>query len=141
MGGGLQEGGIYIQTGATLTFEIRNDIFLLILQVIPMDEFNLHLTGDIHAITAATNLVAAQIDARYSRLNVDILVKIAAVNLVTAQIDTRYSNLTVDIHDIIAAPNLEAAQIDARYTRLTVDIHVKIHAITIVNLLAPSFRL
>lgn len=29
-----------------------------------MDEFNLHLTGDIHAITAANNLLAAQIDAR-----------------------------------------------------------------------------
>ncbi|XP_016917803.1 C-1-tetrahydrofolate synthase, cytoplasmic isoform X1 [Apis cerana] len=34
-------------------------------QVIPMEEFNLHLTGDIHAVTAANNLLAAQIDARY----------------------------------------------------------------------------
>lgn len=34
-------------------------------QVIPMDEFNLHLTGDIHAISAANNLIAAAIDARY----------------------------------------------------------------------------
>ena len=34
-------------------------------QVVPMDEFNLHLTGDIHAITAAHNLVAAAIDARW----------------------------------------------------------------------------
>ncbi|XP_078482334.1 C-1-tetrahydrofolate synthase, cytoplasmic-like [Ciona intestinalis] len=33
-------------------------------QVIPMDEFNLHLTGDIHAITAANNLLAAAVDAR-----------------------------------------------------------------------------
>ncbi|CAF1929483.1 unnamed protein product [Brassica napus] len=33
-------------------------------QVIPMDEFNLHLTGDIHAITASNNLLAAAIDAR-----------------------------------------------------------------------------
>ena len=33
-------------------------------QVIPMDEFNLHLTGDIHAVTAANNLLAAAIDAR-----------------------------------------------------------------------------
>lgn len=33
-------------------------------QVIPMEEFNLHLTGDIHAITAANNLVAAALDAR-----------------------------------------------------------------------------
>ena len=29
-----------------------------------MEEFNLHLTGDIHAITAANNLLAAQLDAR-----------------------------------------------------------------------------
>lgn len=33
-------------------------------QVIPMDEFNLHLTGDIHAVTAANNLLAAAIDTR-----------------------------------------------------------------------------
>ncbi|ORX46483.1 FTHFS-domain-containing protein [Hesseltinella vesiculosa] len=32
--------------------------------VIPMDEFNLHLTGDIHAVTAANNLLAAAIDTR-----------------------------------------------------------------------------
>ncbi|XP_012269658.1 C-1-tetrahydrofolate synthase, cytoplasmic isoform X2 [Athalia rosae] len=34
-------------------------------QVIPMEDFNLHLTGDIHAVGAANNLLAAQIDARY----------------------------------------------------------------------------
>jgi len=33
-------------------------------QVIPMEEFNLHLTGDIHAITQATNLLAAAIETR-----------------------------------------------------------------------------
>ncbi|SCU94526.1 LANO_0E07052g1_1 [Lachancea nothofagi CBS 11611] len=33
-------------------------------QVIPMDEFNMHLTGDIHAISAANNLLAAAIDTR-----------------------------------------------------------------------------
>lgn len=33
-------------------------------QVIPMEEFNLHLTGDIHAISVAHNLVAAAIDTR-----------------------------------------------------------------------------
>ncbi len=33
-------------------------------QVVPMEDFNLHLTGDIHAITAAHNLVAAALDAR-----------------------------------------------------------------------------
>jgi methylenetetrahydrofolate dehydrogenase (NADP+)/methenyltetrahydrofolate cyclohydrolase/formyltetrahydrofolate synthetase len=33
-------------------------------QVIPMEDFNLHLTGDIHAITAANNLLAAALDER-----------------------------------------------------------------------------
>jgi methylenetetrahydrofolate dehydrogenase (NADP+)/methenyltetrahydrofolate cyclohydrolase/formyltetrahydrofolate synthetase/formate--tetrahydrofolate ligase len=33
-------------------------------QVIPMEEFNLHLTGDIHAVSIAHNLLAAAIDAR-----------------------------------------------------------------------------
>ena len=33
-------------------------------QVVPMEDFNLHLTGDIHAITAAHNLCAAALDAR-----------------------------------------------------------------------------
>lgn len=31
-------------------------------QVVPMDEINLHFTGDIHAMTAANNLIAAVID-------------------------------------------------------------------------------
>ena len=31
-------------------------------QVVPMDEINLHFTGDIHAITSANNLLAAMID-------------------------------------------------------------------------------
>ena len=31
-------------------------------QVIPMEEFNLHLTGDIHAVQAAHNLIAAHVD-------------------------------------------------------------------------------
>jgi methylenetetrahydrofolate dehydrogenase (NADP+)/methenyltetrahydrofolate cyclohydrolase/formyltetrahydrofolate synthetase/formate--tetrahydrofolate ligase len=33
-------------------------------QIIPMEDFNLHLTGDIHAITASNNLLAAAIDIR-----------------------------------------------------------------------------
>ena len=38
-------------------------------QVVPMDEFNLHLTGDNHAITVAHNLIAAAIDARWYHEN------------------------------------------------------------------------
>jgi formate--tetrahydrofolate ligase len=38
-------------------------------QVVPMETFNLHLTGDIHAVTAANNLLAAMIDNRLMRGN------------------------------------------------------------------------
>jgi len=37
-------------------------------QVIPMDSINLHFTGDIHAVTAAHNLLAALLDNEYSRV-------------------------------------------------------------------------
>ncbi len=42
-------------------------------QVVPMEDFNLHLTGDIHAVTAANNLLAAAVDARilHERANPD----------------------------------------------------------------------
>ncbi|MBC7108580.1 MAG: formate--tetrahydrofolate ligase [Methanomassiliicoccales archaeon] len=33
-------------------------------QIVPMENFNLHLTGDIHAISVAHNLIAAAIDSR-----------------------------------------------------------------------------
>jgi methylenetetrahydrofolate dehydrogenase (NADP+)/methenyltetrahydrofolate cyclohydrolase/formyltetrahydrofolate synthetase len=33
-------------------------------QIVPMEDFNLHLTGDTHAVGAANNLLAAAIDAR-----------------------------------------------------------------------------
>ncbi len=43
-------------------------------QVAPMDEINLHFTGDLHAISAATNLLAAMIDNHLywgNALNID----------------------------------------------------------------------
>ncbi len=43
-------------------------------QVVPMETFNLNLTGDIHAVTAANNLLAAMIDNKLLRgnpLNID----------------------------------------------------------------------
>jgi methylenetetrahydrofolate dehydrogenase (NADP+)/methenyltetrahydrofolate cyclohydrolase/formyltetrahydrofolate synthetase len=33
-------------------------------QVVPMEEFNLHLTGDLHAVSITNNLLAAAVDAR-----------------------------------------------------------------------------
>lgn len=43
-------------------------------QVVPMETFNLHLTGDIHAVSAANNLLAAMIDNKLMHgnpLNID----------------------------------------------------------------------
>lgn len=43
-------------------------------QVLPMEDFNLHFTGDIHAVAAANNLLAAAIDASIwhgNPLNID----------------------------------------------------------------------
>jgi methylenetetrahydrofolate dehydrogenase (NADP+)/methenyltetrahydrofolate cyclohydrolase/formyltetrahydrofolate synthetase len=36
-------------------------------QIVSMEDFNLHLTGDIHAVGAAHNLLAAAIDNRYTK--------------------------------------------------------------------------
>ncbi|MGI6732573.1 MAG: formate--tetrahydrofolate ligase [Anaerovoracaceae bacterium] len=44
-------------------------------QVIPMEDINLHFTGDIHAITAANNLIAAILDNHIHQgnaLNIDV---------------------------------------------------------------------
>lgn len=38
-------------------------------QVVPMDEINMHFTGDFHAITAANNLIAAMIDNHLQKGN------------------------------------------------------------------------
>jgi formyltetrahydrofolate synthetase len=70
-------------------------------QIIPMEDFNLHLTGDIHAITAAHNLVAAAIDSRWfheSRLNDE---KLAGMGLKRLNIDP-YNitwNRVIDVND------------------------------------------
>lgn len=44
-------------------------------QVVPMDDINLHFTGDMHAITSANNLLCAMIDnhiAQGNDLNIDV---------------------------------------------------------------------
>jgi formyltetrahydrofolate synthetase len=38
-------------------------------QVVPMEDFNLHLTGDVHAVSIANNLLAAMIDAHLKHGN------------------------------------------------------------------------
>jgi formyltetrahydrofolate synthetase len=70
-------------------------------QVIPMEDFNLHLTGDIHAITAAHNLVSAAIDARMfheSRMSDE---QLAAIGLERLDIDPNNItwNRVLDVND------------------------------------------
>lgn len=70
-------------------------------QVVPMDEFNLHMTGDIHAITAAHNLVAAAIDARWyheSRLSDTELADLGLERLGIDVFNLQW-NRVVDIND------------------------------------------
>jgi formate--tetrahydrofolate ligase len=38
-------------------------------QVLPMEDINLHFTGDLHALTSAHNLIAAMLDAKISQGN------------------------------------------------------------------------
>ncbi len=70
-------------------------------QIIPMEDFNLHLTGDIHAISAAHNLVAAAVDARlYHESNLSDA-KLAQSGLKRLNIDP-YNiqwNRVVDVND------------------------------------------
>ena len=70
-------------------------------QVVPMDEFNLHLTGDIHAVSVAHNMVAAAIDARMyheSRMSDE---QLAALGLERLDIDPFKVqwNRVMDIND------------------------------------------
>jgi methylenetetrahydrofolate dehydrogenase (NADP+)/methenyltetrahydrofolate cyclohydrolase/formyltetrahydrofolate synthetase/formate--tetrahydrofolate ligase len=70
-------------------------------QVVPMDEFNLHLTGDVHAITVAHNLVAAAIDARWfheTRLGDDALHKLGLERLGIDVFNLQW-NRVLDIND------------------------------------------
>ncbi|MGW8318319.1 MAG: formate--tetrahydrofolate ligase [Candidatus Promineifilaceae bacterium] len=70
-------------------------------QIVPMEDFNLHLTGDIHAITAAHNLVAAAIDARWFHENRLSDAKLADMGLERIGIDPFNItwNRVIDVND------------------------------------------
>lgn len=70
-------------------------------QIVPMEDFNLHLTGDIHAVGAAHNLLAAAIDARIMHEDSLSDDRLAAMGLKRLDIDP-YSitwNRVVDVND------------------------------------------
>ena len=47
---------------------------VVVIQVVPMEDINLHFTGDLHAVTSANNLLTAAIDNHIQQgnnLNID----------------------------------------------------------------------
>jgi hypothetical protein len=58
---GVERGGAVLYTRYR-TYTSYSIILLYIMQVVPMDELNLHFTGDLHAIGAANNLLSAMVD-------------------------------------------------------------------------------
>src|SRR6266511_4388247 len=73
-------------------------------QVVPMERLNLHLTGDMHAVTAAHNLLAAMID-NYIHHNL--------------------RDFPIDLHSITWRRVLDVSDRDRKSTRLN-SSHVKI---------------
>ncbi len=70
-------------------------------QIIPMEDFNLHLTGDIHAISVSHNLVAAALDARLYHESRQSDEQLTAIGLKRLNIDP-YAinwNRVVDVND------------------------------------------
>jgi methylenetetrahydrofolate dehydrogenase (NADP+)/methenyltetrahydrofolate cyclohydrolase/formyltetrahydrofolate synthetase len=70
-------------------------------QVIPMEEFNLHLTGDIHAITVAHNLVAAALDTRlyHESRQSDEALERRGISRIDFDVDSITWNRVVDVCD------------------------------------------
>lgn len=70
-------------------------------QVVPMEDFNLHLTGDIHAITVTHNLVAAAIDTRmyHESRQSDEALQRRGVTRIDIDPDTITWNRVVDVCD------------------------------------------
>jgi len=70
-------------------------------QIIPMEDFNLHLTGDIHAVGVAHNLLAAAIDSRMMHERHLSDRALARVNLKRLNIDpfSILWNRVVDVED------------------------------------------
>ncbi|HEC35319.1 MAG TPA: formate--tetrahydrofolate ligase, partial [Anaerolineae bacterium] len=71
-------------------------------QIVPMEDFNLHLTGDIHAISVAHNLVAAALDTRMyheSRQTDEALRRRGIARRLDIDPDTITWNRVVDVCD------------------------------------------
>jgi formyltetrahydrofolate synthetase len=73
-------------------------------QIIPMEDFNLHLTGDIHAVGVSHNLLAASVDARMMHETVLSDKRLAGIGLKRLNIDpfAVLLNRVVDVEDAAA---------------------------------------
>jgi methylenetetrahydrofolate dehydrogenase (NADP+)/methenyltetrahydrofolate cyclohydrolase/formyltetrahydrofolate synthetase len=91
-------------------------------QVIPMEEFNLHGTGDIHAVGAANNLLAAAIDTRIfhekSQNDVNLYRRLTdELQSFTPAMLTRLKKLGIDKTD----PKSLTPEEQRRFARLDID--------------------
>lgn len=70
-------------------------------QVVPMEDFNLHLTGDLHAISIAHNLIAAALDARLFHENRLADSRLEKLGIKPLKIDTNTINWNrvLDLND------------------------------------------
>jgi len=92
-------------------------------QIVPMEDFNLHLTGDVHAVSIAHNLVAAFLDntlKRRNRLNVDP--------------DTIFWNRVVDLNDRWALGDVVVGLGDGFVRRSGFDISVASELMAVLGL-------
>jgi formyltetrahydrofolate synthetase len=91
-------------------------------QVVPMEEFNLHLTGDIHAVTAANNLLAAAIESRLfheaSQSDEALYKRLVKKNAFSPVQKRRLLKLGLDANQ---APDLLTAEERSRFARLDLD--------------------
>lgn len=99
-------------------------------QVWPMEEFNLHLTGDIHAISAANNLIAAGIDTRMfheaTQKDEELYKRLVRVASKGADSDFVFTDTQRKRLEKLGIPsNLNPLQLDAdqmrRFARLDID--------------------
>jgi len=92
-------------------------------QLIPMEDFNLHLTGDTHAVSIAHNLAAAFLDnalKRKNRLNIDL--------------DTISWNRVVDLNDRWALGDVIIGLAEGYVRRSGFDISVASELMAILGL-------
>ena len=95
-------------------------------QVVPMEEFNLHLTGDIHAVTAANNLLAAALDTRMyheeSQTDEALFRRLCPPGKGFAPVmRRRLAKLGIDDVDGIRSPEELTQEERSRFVRLNID--------------------